>query len=178
MTRQKQRNAYESKETACGKVLGQERALRTWRSKGKPEWLEDGERCLMMLVSMLVALEALLWVLELPLKLQDTLKRQKALSKRENDIIRFVFLRNPSELLLCVDWIEQNQEWKGDDQLRGRCIGQSMITTWTRVVVVIMESGLEGYETQRGGRLHRIWSWIGCGEMTAFSNTCFLEKLF
>lgn len=30
-------------------------------------------------------------------------RRQKALSKQENDIIRFVFLRNPSELLLCVE---------------------------------------------------------------------------
>lgn len=55
----------------------------------------------MMLVSMLVALEALLWILELTLK--GHLKRQKALSKQESDIIRFVFLRNPSELLLCVE---------------------------------------------------------------------------
>lgn len=57
----------------------------------------------MMLVSMLVALEALLWILELALKLQEALRRQKALCKQEKDRIRFIFLRNPSELLLCVE---------------------------------------------------------------------------
>lgn len=57
----------------------------------------------MVLVSMLGTLEALLWILELTPKLQEALRGQKALSKQENGIVRFVFLRIPSELLVCVE---------------------------------------------------------------------------
>ena len=66
----------------------------------------------MMLVSMLRTLEALLRILEFILKLWEALRGQKALSKQENGVMRFVFLKSPSGLLPCVEWVERNQEWK------------------------------------------------------------------